>query len=108
MGSSTEGSQNKGLGLGLVGVGLALMLTVFYFAVAAYLSVQNVEKFKSTFGGALSYLQTSASANSTLGALGAYADLIIVILIMVVFLSIALAAGSIILGKGVELLRGSK
>lgn len=106
MGSPSEGHQNRGLGLALVGVGLALIVIVFYLALEAYLSVQNVEKFKSTFGGALSYLQASVSTSSNFGALGTYADLIIILLIMVVFLSIALAAGSILLGKGVELLRG--
>jgi hypothetical protein len=45
------------------------------------------------------------SSSSSLGALGTYADVIIVLLIMAVFLGIALAAASVIIGKGVDLIK---
>lgn len=99
----------RSVGMVLVTVGVVIIIIVFYFALSAYMSLGSEPHFKLVFGGAMGYLQQEGFfTNSTLGALGGYAGLIIVILIMAVFLSIALAAGSIILGRGVELLRGCK
>ena len=56
------------------------------------------------FGGALGYL-SSLTSPSGIGQLGVYANVIIVLLIMAVFLGIALAAASVIMSKGVELLK---
>ena len=91
-------------GLVLVGVGLALLILVFYEALTTFFATQSPSAFQGKFGGALGYLN-SLTTSSGLGQLGVYADVIIVLLIMAVFLGIALAAASVIIGKGIDLLR---
>jgi len=79
-----------GVGLALIAVGLAMLLIVFYTAYQAALT------FKLEFKGGGS-LAEAISENSRV---------LIELLVRVAFLAVALAAGSIVLGKGVEMVRG--
>jgi hypothetical protein len=101
----THSSRAYWIGLALVVIGLLLLVYVFYEAIEAFLATGSQVQFERHFGGALGYLNSMTSSSSSLGALGTYADVIIVLLIMAVFLGIALAAASVIIGKGVDLLR---
>ncbi|MGC9071890.1 MAG: hypothetical protein ACP5HK_04260 [Acidilobus sp.] len=91
-------------GIVLVVIGLVLLVLVFYEALTVFFAVGSQAAFEKHFGGALGYL-SSLTSSSGIGQLGVYANVIIVLLIMAVFLGIALAAASVILAKGVELLR---
>ncbi len=104
MSQSSRSPHSYITGLVLVGIGLALLIVVFYEALTTFFATQSPSAFQGRFGGAMGYLN-SLTSSSGLGQLGLYADVIIVLLIMAVFLGIALAAASVIIGKGVDLLR---
>ncbi len=99
-----EHRHHLSVGLALIVIGLLMLGYTFYEAILAYRSVGSTASFEKTFGGALSYLNSSSTSNGALGGLTPYMNMIIVLLIMAVFLGIALAAGSTILAKGVQLL----
>lgn len=92
-------------GIALVIIGLAMLGFAFYLAVKAFLATGSKTGFAEVFGGALTYISSQMPPNSSSGWLGVYANVIVVLLIMAIFLGIALAAGSVVLGKGVELLK---
>lgn len=104
MSQSSRSPHSYITGLVLVGIGLALLIVVFYEALTTFFATQSPSAFQGRFGGAMGYLN-SLTSSSGLGQLGLYADVIIVLLIMAVFLGIALAAASVIIGKGVDLLK---
>ncbi len=104
--SQSKGSASFFVGLALIIIGAALLLITFYLAISSFEAVRSVSSFNSYFGGALQYLRSYVNSTNAFGALGSYANLIIVLLIMAVFLGIALAAGSVALSKGVEAIKG--
>ncbi len=88
-GAGNKASRN--IGMVLIGIGVSLLIFVFY---EAYLSFLNP--------GFIGSIEKSAS-NTV--AIAFTAQALVVLLIKVAFLGIALAAGSTILSKGVELIR---
>ena len=82
--------RGEGIGLGLVIVGLLLLLVVFYAGYTAYKSTN---------------LQVNVNGSNAVQVLGVSAQVLINLLVKLAFLGISLAAGSIIISKGVDLLK---
>ncbi|MGC8572797.1 MAG: hypothetical protein ACP5L0_02145 [Caldisphaera sp.] len=82
----------KYIGITLIAIGVALLIFVFY---EAYLSFLNP--------GFISNLNSLTSSNTI--PISFTAEALVILLIKVAFLGIALAAGSTILSKGVELIK---
>lgn len=102
---SAKDRRTFATGIALVVIGLLMLGFTFYLAVRAFLATGSEPEFAKVFGGALSYISSQMASNGGSGWLGVYANVIIVLLIMAIFLGIALAVGSVVLGKGVELLK---
>jgi uncharacterized membrane protein YidH (DUF202 family) len=86
----TGRSSRELIGLGLIGLGVILLLIVFYAGYQAY-STYKLE----------SNIQSADAAT----ILNISAQILVNMLVKIAFLGIALAAGSIILSKGVDLVR---
>jgi len=86
-----DSKTSRNIGMVLIGIGVSLLIFVFY---EAYLSFLNP--------GFIGPIEKSAS-NTV--AIAFTAQALVILLIKVAFLGIALAAGSTILSKGVELIR---
>ncbi|MDP8002782.1 MAG: hypothetical protein ACP5I6_02125 [Caldisphaera sp.] len=83
---------SKNIGISLIAIGVALLIFVFYEAYASFLNP-----------GFIATINNATSSNSI--PIAFTAEALVILLIKVAFLGIALAAGSTILSKGVELIK---
>ncbi len=78
------------IGVGLIALGVILLLVVFYSGYTMYKQYE---------------MKTEISEQNAALILGISAQVLINLLVKIAFLGIALAAGAIILSKGVDLIR---
>jgi uncharacterized membrane protein YedE/YeeE len=91
MSSQELESKRTYIALALVVLGVILLLVVFY---QGYVTYKNYK------------LETTLTEEDTATILNISAQLLINMLVKIAFLGISLAAGSIILGKGIDLFKG--
>ena len=82
--------DNRTLGIILVGLGVVMLLAVFAAAFNSYNSYKTQVDFEGNLQQAL---VTSAGV-------------LLELLVKIAFLGVALAAGAVVLGKGISLLKG--